>query len=273
MRFSACMPWLVGPLVCACAARTVTSGSGTNAAPCSPGSPLKGASYDITQSRFAFGSAPSAQDAGSLVRWVGADGVVGIFSDGFELGSMNAGAPESNLPDWSTDSAQLSAHASDYWVSMGVASCQIAGTGINGSVGGGGSVDGGFIVTTGSRTVMLARGIDGIPVVESLAVARFDVNDQTTQEFFYWPEIPANVVSAAVSFKNQLGDPSALAAYKTKLPADAQGQGRVVIHHTSGGSRSPFQTAATYDVIQTTPQNDGGDLNFDENGNPVTTIW
>jgi hypothetical protein len=81
------------------------------------------------------------------------------------------------------------------------------------------------------------------------------------------------VVSAAIAFKNQLAAPGALAAYKAKLPADAQGDGRVVIHHSSGLSMGSFQSAATYDVVQTTPQNDGGDLNFDPDGNPITTIW
>jgi hypothetical protein len=273
MRLSACLLSLVGSLLCACTARTGTSRSAASAGTCSPSSLLSGASYDITKSRFAFGSMPSAQDAAKLLRWVGSDGVVAIFSDGSELGSMNANAPESNLPDWSADSAKLSAHASDYWVSMGVASCQITDTGINGSGGGGGSIEGGVTFTAGPSTVTLARGIDGIPVVDSLAAARFDVNDQTTFEAFYWPEIPANVMSAAVAFKNQLADPNALAAYKTMLQADAQGQGRVVIHHTHAGSLSSFQTAATYDVIQTAPLNDGADLNFDQNGNPVTTVW
>jgi hypothetical protein len=264
---------LVASLLCACTAHTGTSGSAASAGNCSPDSPLTGASYDIIKSRFALGANPSPQDAGTLVRWVGSDGVVAIFSDGSELGVMNANAPESSLPDWSADSAKLSAHASEYWVSMGVASCQITNTGINGSGGGGGSIDGGSTFTAGPSTVTLARGIDGIPVVESLAVARFDVNDQTTSEAFYWPEIPADVVRAAVAFKNQLANPNALAAYKARLPSDAQAQGGVVIHHTHAGSLSSFQTAATYQVLQTTPLNDGADLNFDQNGNPVTTAW
>ncbi len=205
---------------------------------------------------------------------MGSDGVVAIFSDGSEMGSMDANAPEANLPDWSADSAMLTAHASAYWVSIGVASCQIVASGIDGGGSGGGPIDGGpTTFTPGPSIVTLGRGIDGVPVVESLAVARFDVNDQTTYESFYWPEIPATVVSAAIAFANQLADPSALAAYKAKLPADAQGQGRVVIHHTGASLPQPFQSAATYDVVETTPLDDGGDLNFDPNGNPVTMTW
>jgi hypothetical protein len=265
---------LVGFVLLACNSGPDPAGSGASTGTCSTSGPLSGASYDLAESRFAFGSTPSAQDAGSLVRWVGSDGVVAIFSDGSEIGSMDANAPEANLPDWSTDPSMLTAHASAYWVSMGVASCQIAGTGIDSSGGGGGPTDGGpATFTAGPSRVILSRGIDSVPVVESLAVARFDVNDQTTQEAFYWPEIPADVVSAAVDFKNQLADPSALSAFKAKLPADAQGQGSIVIHHTSAGSTSPFQTATTYQVEGQDPLGFGGDLNFDQNGNPVTTVW
>ncbi len=187
---------------------------------------------------------------------------------------MNAGAPQSALPDWSADSSALTTHVEDYWASMGVEICQITQASISGSVSGGGSTEGGPTSwMAGPNTVVLARGVDGVPVVESLANARFDADDQTTSEGLYWPEVPADVVTAAIAFKNQLADPNALGAYKAKLPPDAQGQGGVVIHHSSEASTGPFQAAATYQVIQTSPLGDGGDLNFDPSGNPVTTLW
>jgi hypothetical protein len=88
------------------------------------------------------------------------------------------------------------------------------------------------------------------------AFARFDTNDQTTFETFYWPEIPADVVTQARAFHDQLAAPGALAEYKAKLPADAQGDGHVVIHHRAGGSSLPFTAVTTYDTVQITPQND-----------------
>jgi len=273
MRLVLCLPLIAGVFVCACNSGSSGGSPSTDSAACASGSPLSGASYDITKSAFAFGSAPVEQSAGGLDRWVGSDGVVAISSNGSEMGIMNATAPESSLPDWSTDTSMLEAHASAYWVSMGVASCEISGTGIDTSVSGGGSIDGGSFQNVSQNIVTLQRGVQGVRVVESLAVARFDVDDQTTVENFYWPEIPADVVSTAIAFSSQLADPSALAAYKAKLPADAQGQGSVVVHHSSSFSMSPFQAAATYDVIQTTPEDDGGELSFDQNGNPVTTVW
>jgi hypothetical protein len=269
MRGSGRLVLLIGVLPCACTTPSSTAASGAN---CAVDQALPGATYDVAKSRFAFGSTPVAEGAGDLVRWVGSDGALAIFSDGSEIGLMDGSAPESNLPDWSTDLSALMAHADAYWISMGVASCQIASTGIDASGGGGGSTDGGSVTfAAGPNIVTSARAIEGIPVVESLLGARFDVDDQTTQENFYWPEIPADVVIAAVAFKNQLSDPSALASYKAKLPANAQGQGSVVIHHTSAGSSSPFQTAATYQVFDMEPF--GAALNFDPDGNLVTTVW
>jgi len=277
MRLSDLGPLLVAALLCACSANNsplATSANGLGAGTCASGSPLAGASYDVARSRFAFGSAPSVEDAGTFVRWIGSDGVVGISSDGSELGIMNARAPETNLPDWSADLSKLTAHATDYWVSMGVAPCQLGPSGIDSTTGGGGSIDGGFTrSTTSSSSVTLARAVAGIPVVESLAVARFNTDDQTTEEAFYWPEISAAVVTAALAFNTRLADPNMLAAYKAKLPPDAQGQGQVVIHHTSAGSLSPFQSATTYQVFGADPLGLPGALNFDPSGNPVTTAW
>jgi len=227
---------------------------------CDVGAPLAGAQYDINKSRFAFGSTPTKDDAYGLVRWVGVDGVVSIARSGGELGILNAGAPGANLPDWSDDPTALSSHVTGYFASFGVSACQVGDAQVNGGSNG--------------RTVELARSVDGVSVVESLAYARFDNQDQSTSEGFYWPTIPADVVSNARTFHTKLADPSELAAYKSKLPAAAQGDGVVNLHHTSSSSTSPFVAAATYDVIPPPgPLGFGATLSFDADGNPVSTSW
>jgi hypothetical protein len=273
---AASMIWLACTFACAGSRPDTASGneaqsSGTS---CAVSQPLTGAHYDIAKSRFAFGSTPVAMDAGSFVRWVGSDGVVAIESDGSEMGLLNGGAPETNLPDWSADSSKLAAHVTAYFVSMGLDPCQIASTGIDGSGGGGGSADGGIVeIAMSHQTVVLARGIGGIRVVESLAWAQFDNADQSTAESFYWPEIPAAVVTTARAFRNQLASPIALAAYKAKLPLDAQGDGQVVVHHNHAGSQAAYQAAATYEVSQKNPLGFNGNFDFDPNGNPVANDW
>src|SRR5271154_6174931 len=74
--------------------RDAASGDGNDDASCSSVLPLLGASYDITESLFAFGTAPSKEATSGLIRWVGSDGSVAIWSDGSEGGSLNASAPE-----------------------------------------------------------------------------------------------------------------------------------------------------------------------------------
>jgi hypothetical protein len=252
---------------------SATSAVGATAG-CAVGKPLLGATYDVTKSRFAFGSTPMRIDQGSQVSWRGADGVVAITTDGSELASLDSNAPEGNLSGWSGDAETVDAHVTQYFVTMGLSPCQIAGTSESVTVGGGGATDGSStFMTVGPTTVVLSRGIDGILVPESRAIAQFDVDDQTTEESFYWPEIPADVVTAARAFRDQLAAPGALAAFKAKLPADARGDGSVVIHHRVGGSQLPFTAVAVYDTVRMTPENDGGDIYFDAQGNVVTDSW
>jgi len=219
-----------------------------------------GAQYDVTKSHFAFGGPPVRGDENGLVRWVGPDGVVAIDVSGAELGLMNGGAAETNLPDWSNDPVALGAHVREYFLSFGVAGCQMPETQAFGGSGG--------------STIGIERLVDGIPVAESLAYARFNNNEQTTSEAFYWPTVPAAVVDAARALHARLADPTMAAAYKALLPAADQGEGEVLIHHTGSSSTAAFASAATYDV-----QEDGGLLgmgrvaSFDAMGHDVTTTW
>jgi hypothetical protein len=243
---------------------------------CDPGQTLTGATYDLSKSRFAFGSTPTPEQVSTMTRWVGSDGVVAIESCGSEQGIMNAGAPEENLPDWNSDPTALAAHVRDYFVSMGVDPCQIASDGVTGFGSGVCSADGSSCQpSAGSSMIDFARGVDGIRVVESRGYARFNVNDQTTSESLYWPTISADTVTSARSFAAQLADPSALAVYKAGLPSNAQGDGGVVIHHSSCMyPSSPFQSAATYDVLQDSPSGMMRTMvSFDAQGNRVATLW
>jgi hypothetical protein len=111
-------------------------------------------------------------------------------------------------------------------------------------------------------------------VSESLAVGRFNTDDQSTSEGFYWPEVGADVVDAARAFRDRLAIDGGLAAYKAKLPANAQGDGQVVIHHTGSSSAAAFRAAASYDVRQSSQGGEfGRGLSFDADGNPMLTTW
>jgi len=223
---------------------------------CSSSGGLVGATYDIKKSRFSFGSAPAQEESTAMVRWIGSDGVAGIYACGKEMGVANATAAGASLPDWSSSPSVLSELVFQYFASMGMEECQI----------------GDSAVLNG--TVSISRSVDGIAVVESNAFARFNSKGETTSEGLYWPAVSAATVVAAMDFRQMLSDPVALAAYKAKLPSGAQGVGRVSIHHstcTLAASPSEVIAAATYDVIQSGEMS--VTLSFDVNGNAVETSW
>jgi hypothetical protein len=148
---------------------------------------------------------------------------------------MNGGAPEASLPNFSDDVAALSTHVRDYFLTFGVPACQVSA--VNAASGSNGTI------------IHLERAADGIKVAESLAYARFDSDDESTNEGFYWPTLPEHTMASARALLAMTADPAALGAYKAKLPPDARGDGSVVIHHSSFADSAPFESRATYDVF------------------------
>ena len=72
-------------------------------------------------------------------------------------------------------------------------------------------------------------------------------------------------MSEARALRDQLSTPGARAAYKAKLPANAQDEGQVVIHHSGTIWGSSFQSVASYDVIA-----GRSTLSFDADALPLT---
>ena len=150
-------------------------------------------------------------------------------------------------------------HGRAYFISMGVEPCQAQTPEVTGGSSG--------------LTAQRPRSIDGIRVAESIAWAHFVEGDLTTSESFYWPTIPPDVVSTARALRDRLADPTQSAAYQALLPAEAQGQGTVVIHHSSIAAGKPFISAAAYDVYARNPTGRGSTRSFDENGAEVSAAW
>lgn len=227
------------------------SGEPTSACGDPPGTALLGVTYDLTKSRFAFGGPPTKSEMNGLVRWVGPQGTLAISPLGDVHASMNAGASST---DWSLDPVALTAHVRAYLVSLGVANCQIARDQVLGGSNG--------------MTISLARAVDAIAVVSSTAAARMNTDDQSTYELVRWPAVPSATIAAAKTFRDQLADPTALAAYRAKLPPDAQGDGLVVIHHTVVFTK-PMRFDVTWDVSGAPATR-----SFDVNGAPVSgSVW
>jgi hypothetical protein len=224
----------------------------------------EGAVYDVTRSRFAFGSTPTSEEVGDTTRWTGTNGVLVINNaNGHVSASMNGGLGAAS-PDWSDDPDALAAHVRDYFVSLGVAPCQIGGTQVLGGSHG--------------RMIALARAIDGIRLPESMAHAKMNRDDHTTSEGFYWPTVPKDVVTRARAFRDRLATPAGLADYKAKLPENGQGDGAVVLHHRSAvvlpDRPKEFVAMPTWDVRLSDAHSSALSTSFDENGEVVdVALW
>lgn len=257
---------------CGGAASSAPAGAGSGAAgsssaSCQPGAELTGGTYDVSKSKFAFGSPPTREDSALGTRYVGKDGAMLVSPNGSVIAILNGGAPEASLPGLPGDEASATQHAKDYLATMGVDPCQIQSVVMLGGGSGGGPTGSPGTMTSTFSTASANRAIDSIMVAQSLANAEFKAGDVTVMESFYWPTIPADVVTKARAFRDRLKDPTELAAYRAKLPAGAQGDGQVVIAHTGSLSSGPFRAMAVWYVL--VGGSSGSNQPFDENGAPA----
>jgi hypothetical protein len=198
------------------------------------GNGLLGARWDLTKSRFAFGGTPAPSIVGQDMSWTGPNGRMRMGALGDAAGGLNSGAPALSLPGWSGGTTLIE-HTKQYWVAMGVPECQLGEPS--------GTTTGG-----GLSTVIFERVADGIPVLESKDIATFDRDDQTTEEMFFWPDLPADVVTQARAFRDRLKDPAQLEAFKHTLPAADRSDGQVVIHHTFLTFHARLNAVTTWDT-------------------------
>jgi hypothetical protein len=258
-------------LFVACSASSPATTTADAAASCTVDGALPGVAYDVSKSRFSFGGTPVKTVTSSITHYTGPQGELGIFSNGEALASLDATAIDGTIAPLSGTAAMLQAYSQQYFGTMGLPSCQVASeAGVTSSVSASGD-DASETVTPGATSVILRRTLGTIPVVESLALADFDVDYATTSEDFYWPKIPASVVETATSLQAKLATPQGLAAYKAKLPSDAQGTGHVAIHHSGGSESAGFVAIATYDLDALPPSapQDEDPPSFDANGKLV----
>jgi hypothetical protein len=66
----------------------------------------------------------------------------------------------------------------------------------------------------------------------SYAWAQFNKNEDVVAEEVWWPELPATVHQKIAELRGILGTPSAIVAWKAKLPSELQPEsGEIVVHH------------------------------------------
>jgi hypothetical protein len=259
-----------GALLAVVVVALAACGSGASSSSSSSGDPSaavascrSGITYDIAKSKFAFGGTPiETTEPDGTKRYTGPNGVMVIRPFGHVATSSNA---SDQGKDWSDDADALTEHVREYFISLGASACQMDRPNVTSG-------------SSGRRTIHFQRAIEGLPLVESIGYAQLNASDQSDMEGIYWPEIPAEAVDAARAFRDRIATAEGLAAYKETLPADARGDGTLVMHHTSavqlpGSAPKPFAAMATWEVLLDGSGTSSVPTSFDENGQKVDIDW
>jgi hypothetical protein len=225
-----------------------------------------GFKHMANNSRFSLGANPSPKLEFGLSKLVGSDGVFATVPEtGWVLAIPNAHAP-SRLADPLTRSPEVHNKAVvDYFVGAGLPANQVGTVNAHASVQGSGSGPLAGPLPNGEfagYTSVITRVVAGVPVPDSFAWARFNINGVVVEEQVYWPTVPNNVVQEAKALVAMLADPTRNAAFARKLPANLV-LGQVVIRHSAGSYRAAFESVASYDVTQ--PGQMGRVRHFDRN--------
>jgi len=219
--------------------------------------------HRFTGSRFAIGGSTVKKTEFGMEKEVGPWGVFArILDTDMTEAIPNADAPTRSKPPLAGGASAQTSAVRAYFLGDGLPAGQLldASAMAEMSAAGAGNTNPDPSAASLDRYyAMLHRQVGGIPVVDSFAWASIDVDGDVVSESVYWPTLPSSVSTSASDFKAHLADPKWNAAFLARLP----GQGRLVIHHTSGVWHGTFHAAAAYDV-----PSPGGmrTLHFDERG-------
>jgi len=232
---------------------------------------VPGYQHTLAHSRFDVGPNPREYAEYGWSKTNGPDGIFSVNLDNHAARAIpHPSSPALQAGPYGSSLQEHNDHVLAYFVGCGIPRDQIA------------SVDGSPEVETGgspsdttsssfklvSYTSSLVRAADGIPVVDSVAWARFNATDQVVRETVYWPAIPGQVLADAEALRTKLSDPTALAAFQAHLPAGATGSRVVIRHRGMDNHNGSFGAAAVYDVI------DGQVVrHFDANGQEEQLPW
>jgi hypothetical protein len=227
-------------------------------------------------SLFHLGSNLSSRNDMGMDKVVGDEGVFATDPrTGAVRAILNGGASAARVPGLAGTAAVHNERVKAYFLRAGLPADQIGDTQVMTQMEGGGPpgvIEGGRSATFVSYTTVITRVVQGVPVPDSFAVARFNKNDETTMEWVYWPSIPGSIIDDAKKLSALLGDAHARSAYVDKLPPEVarNSQAEVTIRH-SDFADPKFTTFASYDVHEG-PQagrSRGRTRNFDSAGNEL----
>lgn len=242
---------------------------------------ISGYTHSLKRSAFRPGNG-STVTTGGVTKFVGVDGVFATTAAGLVMAIPNSNAVSASRPALTSVGEEHNAYVRKYFVNCGMPADQISGASAHATMHAAVDPLNPDPKPTSHGTFdwyssVLYRAIDGIPVPDSFAWARFNADGDVVAESVFWPDVPLSVLKEAQALKAKISaDPS---GFKAKLPAYLQASvadpaaqqklsgGGVVIRHSSGEGNSAPTFHAVFDV---TPS---GNLqhvwHVDENGADV----
>jgi hypothetical protein len=231
---------------------------------------IPGYVHTLQHSRFILGDILQETDQYGMHKVIG---TVGTFNT-FLVSQAVMAVPNETLPDLYTQYFPDYAGAQDaevrsYFVSVGMPSDQVVQAGPYPAVQeripylADGGLDFADAVSNTCWTTNLHRAYQGIPIVDSIAWAILQADGASAEEYVYWPEIGADVVSRLDAFQQMLDNTQQRAAFVANLPTAIEG-GQLIIRHTANYWQGQFVAEPCYRATFA-----GVALCFDISGNVV----
>jgi hypothetical protein len=234
---------------------------------------INGYQHSSERSRFHLGSHIATRDENGWHRVIGTEGTFATRPrSGCTRAIADADSAALAAPPLTTDAVKHNDFTRAYFVAVGVPAAQIDTVGVYTHMLSGAESPTGM--RTPARfvayTSAMSRAIDGIPVIGSVAWARFTKNGETVDEGICWPDVPAAVVEEAKVLRDNLSHPVFSASLRSKLPTKNK-EGRVVILHPSGASTEVPIFQISYDVTERDGRGVPVERHFDQNGREFRT--
>lgn len=210
--------------------------------------------HGIAASKFPVGKGVTEKDEFGMHKFVGDQGVFATRPTGLSLGLTNATAAVRQHPGPLPGGASAHNQAvRDYFVNAGLPADQIGSVDIMPAM----SVNADLVNNKQFDPKLefyfsiIRRQVAGVPVRDSYAWARINLDGAVVDESVYWPQIPPSAIADAKDLTKTLADKVAATNFLSKLPPNKAGQ--LVIHHTPGEWTGAFEATATYDVPDDNP--------------------
>jgi hypothetical protein len=210
-----------------------------------------GYQHGADRSHFSVGARGHRLVEHGYLKHVGDEGTLAIDQiNGSAYGVPNANARPQSLAPFGKSAADHDAFVRDYFTKNGIPADQIGG--VKGrtlleATGRSDEKERPIPKVTGYYTV-LERAVDGIPVVDSFAWARVNVEGQIVEEAVYWPAISVEVMSKVKQLLDVRSDVKRRHELGARISADAS-NARLVIRHSAASSHDPFEAFACVDVM------------------------